>query len=135
MRIRMSMIVGLVGVLALMAISLPALWQQPSSSGPGGLHEAMAGDDVIKEAAQEMLDAAKKLEQEAERHEAEVQRYEQKAAAITPLVDPKGFRRDAMKIAADSHRTMANELRFHAKTHRIEADLIMERAKQAATQR
>lgn len=129
MHARMRTVLGLVGILALVAIGLPALWHQPDSSGSGGLHEAMAGEDVIKSTAQEMLEAAKQYEQEAERHEAEAQRYEQKGAAITSLMDPKGFRRDALKIAADSHRAMAGEIRFHAKTHRIEAELMMEREK------
>jgi hypothetical protein len=126
---RMRMVLGLVGILALVAIGLPALWHQPDSSGSAGLHEAMAGDDPIKGAAQEMLDAAKQYEQEAERHEADAQRYEQKAAAVTPLMDTKGFLRDALKTAAASHRAMANQLRFHANTYRIEAELMMERGK------
>ncbi len=131
MHARMRMVLGLVGILILVAMGLPVWWHQSDSSGSRGLNDAMAGDDVIRGAAQEMLDAAKQYEAEAERHEAEARRYEQKSAAITPLMDPKGFRRDALKIAADSHRAMANELRFHAKTYRVEAELMVERAKGA----
>lgn len=134
MQPRMRMIMGLAGIIGLVAIGLPGLWRHPESSNPGGLHEAMAGDDVIQGAVQEMFDKAKQYEQDADRHEAESQRYDQKADAITPLMDTKGFRRDALKIAADSHRTMAGELRFHAKTLRIEAELMMEKGKLATNE-
>lgn len=135
MHVHMRTIIGLVGIVALAAVGLPALWNHPDLSGSVGLHEAMAGGDVMKEAAQEHLDAAKQYDQEAEHHEAEAQRYEQKASAITPLMDTKGYRRDGMNMAADSHRTMANELRFRAKVHRIEAELLMEKGKQTAKEK
>ncbi|WHZ13833.1 MAG: hypothetical protein OJF52_000667 [Nitrospira sp.] len=135
MHVRMRTIIGLIGLVALVAVGLPALWNHPDLSGLGGSHEAMAGGDVMKEAAQEHVDAAKEYDREAEHHEAEAQRYEQKASAITPLMDPKGYRRDGMNMAADSHRTMANELRFRAKVHRIEAELLMEKGKQTAKEK
>ena len=135
MHVRMRTIIGFVGVIILVAVGLPALWHHPILSEPGGLHEAMAGGDVMKEAAQEHLDAAKQYDQEAERHEAEAQRYEQKASAITSLMDTKGYRRDGMNMAADSRRTMANELRFRAKVHRIEAELLIEKGKQIAKEK
>lgn len=94
MHVRMRMIIGLLGLVALAAVGLPALWNHPDLSGFGGSHEAMAGGDVMKEAAQEHVDAAKEHDREAEHHEAGAQRYEQKASAITPLLDPKGYRRD-----------------------------------------
>ena len=126
---------GLAGIVVLVAIGLLGPWHQPDSSDSSGLLQAMAFDDVIKGAAQEMLEVAKQYEQEAERHETEAQRYEQKAAAITQLMDTKGYRRDALKIAADSRRAMASEFRFHAKAHRIEAELMMERGKQTAKEK
>lgn len=128
MHTRMRLILGFAGVLALIAIGLPALRYQPEFSGPGGLPEALASGDAMKEAAQELLEAAKQYDQEAERHETQAQRYDQKIGAITPHMDTKGFRRDGMKVSADSHRAMASELRFHAKAHRIEAELLMEKA-------
>ena len=131
MKVRTRMIVGLTGALALVAIGLPALWHQPDVSGPGGLPEALAGGDVMKEAAQEHLDVAKQYDKDAENHEAQAKHYEQKAAAITPLMDTKGFRREGMKMAADSHSTMATEFRFRANVHRLEAELLLEKAMHA----
>lgn len=127
--------IGLAGIVVLVAIGLLGPWHQPDSSDSSGLHEAMAGGDVMREAAQEHFDVAKQYDQEAEHHEAEAQRYEQKAAAITPLMDTKGYRRDGMNVAADSHRTMASELRFRAKVHRIEAELLTEKGKQTVNEK
>ena len=135
MHILIRTLIGLVGIVVLVAIGLLGSWHQPDSSDSSGVPEAMAFDDEIKGAAQEMLEAAKQYEQEAEHHETQAQRYEQKAAAITQLMDTKGYRRDAMKIAADSRRAMASELRFHAKAHRIEAELMMERGKLTAKEK
>jgi galactokinase len=129
------MILGLVGVLALLAIGLPALWHQPDTSGPSALPEALASGDVMKEAVQEHLDVAKQHDKNAEHHEEEAKRYEQKAAAITPLMDTKGFRRDGMKMAAESHSSMASEFRFRAKVHRLEAELLMEKAMHAGKEK
>jgi hypothetical protein len=135
MRLRIRIFIGLAGIIGLVALSmigLPALWHQSELSGPGGPPEALASGDALEEAARELLDAAKQCDQEAEHHEKQAQRYDQKMDAITTLMDTKGFRRDAMKLAADSHRAMAGELRFHAKTHRIEAELLMEKLNRTA---
>ncbi|MDF0644767.1 MAG: hypothetical protein P0111_12090 [Nitrospira sp.] len=140
LRIRILMaLVAIVGVVALSMTGLPGslLRHQPESSVSGGVHEALAGDEVAEDEdiVQELLDKAKQYDQEAEHHEKEAQRYEQKAATITSLTDTKGFRRDGKKVAADSHRAMAGELRFHARTHRIEAELLMEKAKHAGKEK
>ena len=135
MHTRMRMILGVVGVLALIAIGLPALWHQPDVSGSGGIPEALASVDAMKEAAQEHLDVAKEYDKEAEHHEAQAKRYEQKGSAITPLMDTKGFRRDGLRMAAESHSSIATESRFRAKAHRLEAELLMEKALHAATEK
>ena len=135
MKARMRMIVGLVGALALVAIGLPSLWHQSDMPGSSGPHEALAGGDVMKEAAQEHLDVAKQYDKDAEQHEAQAQRYEQKAAAITELMDTKGFRRDGLRMAAESHSTMATESRYRAKVHRLEAELLLEKAMQATREK
>ena len=135
MHTRMRMILGLVGVLALVAIGLPALWHQPDVSGSSGPPEALASGDVMKDAVQEHLDVAKQYDKDAEHHEVEAQRYEQKASAITPLMDTKGFRREGMKMAAESHSSMATEFRFRAKVHRLEAELLMEKGMHAAKEK
>ena len=135
MHTRMRMILGFVGILVLIAIGLPALRHQPDLSGSSGLPEALASEDVMKEAVQEHLDVAKQYDKDAEHHEAEAKRYEQKASAITPLMDTKGFRREGMRMAAESHSTMATEFRFRAKVHRLEAELLMEKGVHAGKEK
>lgn len=135
MHTRRRMILGLVGILALVAIGLPVLWHQPDLSGFSGVHEALASGDEMKEAIKEHLDAAAQYDKDAERREAEAARYEKRASAITPNMDPKGFRRDGMKMAADSNSSMAAELRFRAKVHRLEAELLTEKAMHAGKEK
>lgn len=135
MHTRMRMVIGVVGVLAIVAIGLPALWHQPDVSGTSGLPEAQASGDEMKDAIQEHLDIAAQHDKDAERREAEAQRYEKKGSAITPTMDPKGFRRAGLKMAADSHSSMAAEFRYRAKVHRLEAELLTEKAKYAAKEK
>jgi hypothetical protein len=135
MKTRMRIILGLIGTLALVAIGLPSLWHQPGLSGSSGPHEALAGEDVMKEAAQEHVDVANQYEKDAEHHEAQARRYEEKAAAITDLMDTKGFRRNGLRMAADSQSTMATESRYRAKVHRLEAELLLEKAMQATREK
>jgi len=132
MHTRMRMVIGVVGVLAIVAIGLPALWHQTDVSGISGLPEAQASGDEMKDAIQEHLDIAAQHDKDAERHEAEVQRFAKKSSALTPAMDPKGFRRDGLKMAADSNSSMAAEFRFRAKVHRLEAELLREKALHAA---
>lgn len=127
MHTRVKVILGFVGVLALGAIGLPALWHHPEEPGLGIIPDALASGDEMKEAIREHLTLAEEYEKDAAHHEAEAKRYEQKASAITPLMDTKGFRRDGLKIAADSHSSMASEARFRAKVHRLEMQLLMEK--------
>lgn len=135
MHTRMRMILGAAGVLAVVAIGLPAVWHQSDIPDSSGLSEAFASGDVMKEAAQEHLDVAKQYDKDAEHHEAEAKRYEQKVAAITPLMDTKGFRREGMKMAAESHSSMASEFRFRAKVHRLEAELLLEKGMHASKEK
>lgn len=135
MKVRLRMIIGLVGALALVAIGLPSLWHQPGLSGSSGPHEALAGSDVMKEAAEEHLEVAKQYDKDAEQHETQAKHYEQKAGAITQLMDTKGFRRDGMKMAAESHSSMAAEFRFRANVHRLEAELLLEKARHAGKEK
>lgn len=127
MHTRVRLILGIVGVLALGAIGLPALWHHSEVPGLRIIPEALASGDEMKEAIREHLTLAEEYEKDAAHHEAEAKRYEQKASAITPLMDTKGFRRDGLKIAADSHSSMASEARFRAKVHRLEMQLLMEK--------
>ncbi|MBA5871610.1 MAG: hypothetical protein GDA68_16685 [Nitrospira sp. CR2.1] len=127
----MRMVFGLAGILLFGTIGLPALWQQADVSPAGGPSEVLASGDEEKEAIQEHLDLATQYDKDAQHHEAEAKRYEAKASAITQLMDTKGFRRDGMKMAAESHSSMASELRFRARVHRMEAELLREKSRGA----
>ncbi|MDP3597923.1 MAG: hypothetical protein Q8S75_13090 [Nitrospirota bacterium] len=81
--------------------------------------------------AEELLAQAKQYDDEAQRHEAEARRYEERAAATTPLLDTKGFRREAWNIAGDSHKTIAAELRYRALVQRLEAERLQEKQKES----
>jgi len=126
---------GLAGMLVVGSIGLPALWQHADVSRTNGPSEALAGGDVEKEAVQEHLDLAAQYDKDAQHHEAEAKRYEEKASAITQLMDTKGFRRDGMKMAAESHSSMASEFRFRARVHRMEADLLREKSRGAGQEK
>jgi len=80
--------------------------------------------------AEDLLAQAKQYDDEAQRHDVEAQRYERVLAGIIPPTDPKGFRRDALKIAADSHKTLAMELRYRAMVQRLEAELLQKKQKE-----
>ena len=82
------------------------------------------GEDLLKEA--EVYD------QHADQIEDEVMQYHRKAASITPLMDPKGFRRAGLLTAAASKSKAVAELRELAAQYRTEAKRMI--AKQAAPQ-
>jgi len=91
-----------------------------------------ATSDSLGEMAEELLTQAKQYDEEAQRHEAEARRYEERAGAITPLMDTKGFRREGWRIAGDSHKTIAAELRYRAMVQRLEAERLQEKQTESA---
>ncbi len=93
---------------------------------------AAAPSDSLGNMAEELLAQAKQYEEEAQRQDAEARRYEERAAGITPLTDTKGFRREGLKIAADSHTTIAIELRYRAMVQRLEAERLQQKQKESA---
>jgi hypothetical protein len=74
---------------------------------------------------EDLLTEADVYDQEADKIEAEVMQYHRQAAAITPLMDPKGFRRAGMMTAASSKSKAVAELRQFAANHRAEANRMM----------
>jgi len=90
-----------------------------------------ATPDSLGSMAEELLAQAKQYDEEAQRHEAEARRYEERAAAITPLMDTKGLRREGWKIAGDSHKTIAAELRYRAMVQRLEAERLQDKQKES----
>ncbi|MEY4706149.1 MAG: hypothetical protein RL042_2354 [Nitrospirota bacterium] len=96
-----------------------------------GVSEA-ATSDSLGGLAEELLVQAKQYDEEAKRHEAEARRYEERAAAITPLMDVKGFQREGWRIAGDSHKTIAAELRYRAMVQRLEAERLQDKQKESS---
>ena len=81
---------------------------------------------------EDLLAEADVYDQQADKIEAEVMQYHRTAAAITPLMDPKGFRRAGLLTAASSKSKAVAELRQLAAQHRAEGNRML--AKQSAPQ-
>jgi hypothetical protein len=71
--------------------------------------------------AAELEEIAKFYEGSAESAADEALQYEQAAASITPSTDPKGFRRSALTIAAQTKWKQSSELQLLAAEHRDKA--------------
>ncbi len=92
------------------------------------ISQALAVEMVrTDEVTEELAYLAKKYDEEAAQHDAEAKRYEERAKAIDPLTDSKGYRREGLQIAGESHRTIATELRYRAMIHRLEAERLREK--------
>lgn len=79
------------------------------------------GDAQKPWTAAELEEIAKFYENTADTVEDEALQYERTAASITPLTDPKGFRRSALTIAAQAKWKEVSELRLLATEHREKA--------------
>lgn len=75
--------------------------------------------------ADDHLAAAMLYHQEAQRLQTEASKYDQQAAAIKPLEDPKGFRRNALIRTAESLRAKAAEMQQLYATHQTKAETMM----------
>jgi hypothetical protein len=81
---------------------------------------------------EDLLKEAEVYDQHADQIEDEVMQYHRTAASITPLMDPKGFRRAGLLTAASSKSKAVAELRELAAHHRTEAKRMI--AKHSAPQ-
>lgn len=72
--------------------------------------------------ATELEEIANFYETAADTIEDEALEYERTAASITPLADPKGFRRSALTVSAQSRWKQATELRHLAAEHRAKSE-------------
>jgi hypothetical protein len=64
---------------------------------------------------------ARFYQQESERLESEAEQYAEEAAAINPLQDPKGIRRNALLTIAEQHWQQAAEMKKRAILHGTKA--------------
>jgi hypothetical protein len=71
------------------------------------------------------LAAAAVYQQEAQRLDTEAQRYADEAAAITPLEDTKGFRRNALMRTAQNFLEKAREMQQLYAAHALKAETMM----------
>ena len=88
---------------------------------PGPLENRLAANGT----AEDHLTAAAVYQHEAQRYENETLKYEQRAAAITPLEDPKGFRRSGLMRAAESLRKKAGDMNELYAAHALKAETMM----------
>jgi hypothetical protein len=88
---------------------------------PGSLENRLAGDGT----AEDHLTAAALYQHEAQRYENETLKYEQRAAAITPLEDTKGFRRVGLTQTAESLRKKAGDMNQLYAAHALKAETMM----------
>lgn len=63
-----------------------------------------------KGSADEHMAAAMLYQNKAEQYEAKAEQFEKKASGIAVLEDPKGFRRQALEIAAEENRNKAQRM-------------------------
>lgn len=74
--------------------------------------------------ADDHLAAARLYHQYAQQLEAEAARYAREAASITPLEDTKGFRRNALKTAAQEREKQAHDLLQLVTEHQRKAETM-----------
>jgi hypothetical protein len=68
--------------------------------------------------------AAAVYQQEAQRLDAEAQKYADEAAAITPLEDTKGFRRNGLLSTAQNLREKTREMQRLYAAHTLQAETM-----------
>lgn len=97
---------------------------------------SMAGDRVLPRTLQDRVSsgtvsaddhiaAAHIYALEAQRLNAKAATYAAEADAITPLEDPKGFRRRALRTAAQEQQTEAGEMRQLYVAHEAQAQTML----------
>lgn len=104
---------------------VPGVHMERAEAGSG---QPMGGttDSARHELTAKDLEAeADAYDAEADRIQIQVMKYKSEAAAITPLMDTKGFRRSALLMAAASQSKAVAELRQLAAHHRSEAKRLM----------
>ncbi|MDE3118403.1 MAG: hypothetical protein KGL03_05230 [Nitrospirota bacterium] len=75
--------------------------------------------------AEDYLAAALLYQRQAQRLEIQASRYEQEAAVITPLEDPKEFRRAGLRVVAQLRRKQAEDFLQLVADHRQKAEKML----------
>jgi hypothetical protein len=101
---------SILGIVALVLVT--TAWVMPGYSFAGERVVPQKQDRVASttSTAEDHRAAALFYQQGAKRARTEANRYIQTAASVRPIEDPKGFRRNALKTAAQEHQTEARKL-------------------------
>lgn len=128
MRVTLVAITGLIVWLAVLIAQGGREWPLVLWNGLDRAEAAsgqeMKGSPVPKDleaSAQELEAEADAYDEKADEIQALVMKDKREAAAITPLMDTKGFRRSALLMAAMSQSKVVAEMRQLAAHHRSEA--------------
>lgn len=125
MRSLLFLLMGLGLGLATMIYTTGGVSSSPPTA-PIGVVEAAAGQESNKPLGpQDLIEEAEIYDKEADQIQRQVMEYKKRAAAITPLMDPKGFRRAGLTMAAAAQSEAVAELRQLAAHHRTEAKRLM----------
>ncbi len=105
----------------------PVLWNPfttaEAASGPERRSASAPAD--IKVDVQDLEAEAEVYDEQADEIQAQVMKYKREIAAITPLMDTKGFRRSSMQIAAAFQSKAVAELRQLAAQYQSEAKRLV----------
>lgn len=95
-----------------------------SIAGERGLPADLETQLASNGTADDHMAAALFYQREAERARADAEQYEVEAAAISPLEDTKGFRRNALITAAQARRKEAGDMMQRYATHQTKAQTM-----------
>lgn len=132
--IHLAAVMLIVGVAALLIEGGPQSrlvpWGQfgMAEAGSGQVSEGSTAEPSHEANARDLEAEAEAYDAEADKIQAQVMKYKREAAAITPLMDTKGFRRSALLMAAASQARAVAELRQLAAHHRAEAKRMLAKA-------
>lgn len=130
MRSKVIMLVSFALGIAATLVALRGVPLSPATTSVNAADVAAQQEAELPYDPEDLLTEAEEYDRHADHIEAEVMQYHRKAAAITPLMDPKGLRRAGLLTAASSKSKAVAELRELAAHHRTEANRMM--AKQSA---
>lgn len=113
------------GIAALMLVATGWVTPGYSAAGERVLSGQLENRLTSNGTVDDHLAAALLYQKEAQRAQAEGNKYAQAAASISPIEDPKGFRRSALVTAAQEHQRYAGEMRQLYAAHQTKAETMM----------
>jgi hypothetical protein len=116
----------IIGLLSLFCTVIMAIgWSMAGCAEAKDILPAALENRIASDAnADDHLEAAMLYYQEAQRLQAQAEKYEREAASIKPLEDPKGIRRNGLRLAAQRTRREASELQQLYAAHQAKAQTL-----------